>query len=350
MKGLQDGVWVLLASLAAVGAVQAQQASSLCERLAHEARRLPASAWAGGAQPLERLLRIERRPATRPRSALEDQLLSDPALSEALSAGAGDPLGIERLAGTDVYRLYSIQGTAHCESSLFIEAALGKAARRLAAPPTEAVPCWTQAGDFGHVFGQAAFVTHGSAGAVRFEQQLQIAPWTGRGWGQACTLNLAFRKTLRLGGRFCPAALAPCESGGAAAVKIAAAYEADREGEAPLGPLDFAAGRRPGGELLAAVQRVDARNPPEFPTFGADARRLDVFDTRYANVDVRRLALWLDGRWWLGVVGRAGVGWREGSVTLLSIFELRGDGELRPVASYQLEHVNGGLLKAVAAD
>lgn len=86
-----------------------------------------------------------------------------------------------------------------------------------------------------------------------------------------------------------------------------------------------------------------------FPTFTADRDRQDPFLTRYANVVSMRLALWLDGRWWLGVVGRAGVGWREGPMVLLSIFALR-DGALLPMAGYRIEVGAGRLREARVED
>jgi len=51
-----------------------------------------------------------------------------------------------------------------------------------------------------------------------------------------------------------------------------------------------------------------------------------------------RMALWLDGRWWLGVVGGAGVGWRESTTFLVIVYALT-DAGLASAASCRLEKV-----------
>ena len=69
----------------------------------------------------------------------------------------------------------------------------------------------------------------------------------------------------------------------------------------------------------------------------------------FSNGDPRRLPVFIDGRWWLAVVGRGGVGWREGEAVLVALFAPPG----RPadaVASYQFITGPAGLQEAVAVD
>jgi hypothetical protein len=324
------------------------RAGSLCEQLADEARRQPAAAWAAGADPLQQVLQIARRPPGQQPTALERELIGNPKLREALDAPADELLDVERLAGTDVYRIDSVQGTARCQSMVFVEARPGTAPRPIEAPVVD-IPCVTQRGDFGHLAGQPLFVVHGAADMLQLERRYLIVPWTDRGWGQTCTLTTEFRQRLQLAGRYCSADARLCEAGRDVAVGIAEAYEAARTGGPELQPLSFTAGRMPDPELLRAASDLDRNALPAFPAFGADARWLNFFEMNYANVEPASLVLWLDGRWWLGVVGRAGVGWREGSVSLLALFALH-DGALVPMAGYQVRIVNDGLSRAVVEE
>ncbi|MGZ7240522.1 hypothetical protein ACXWPE_09880, partial [Streptococcus pyogenes] len=62
-----------------------------------------------------------------------------------------------------------------------------------------------------------------------------------------------------------------------------------------------------------------------------------------------RLPVWVDGQWWLAVVGRSGVGWREGSAVLVALFAPPGraaDG----VASYQFRIMPTALREVVTAN
>ncbi|MFN3302243.1 MAG: hypothetical protein ACK44A_00820 [Roseateles sp.] len=89
-------------------------------------------------------------------------------------------------------------------------------------------------------------------------------------------------------------------------------------------------------------------NPP-FPRFGADEQGLDAMRTAFSNADPRRLPVRVGDRWWLAVVGRAGLGWREGDAVLVALFAPPGraaDG----VASYQFLVAPTGLREATAAD
>jgi hypothetical protein len=87
--------------------------------------------------------------------------------------------------------------------------------------------------------------------------------------------------------------------------------------------------------------------PAELPTFGARTKvTSNSFLTSFSNSkEPVRLALWLDGRWWLGVVGIAGVGWRSSTTSLLAIYAVTESG-LTPAAGFQVDKLTAGAARA----
>lgn len=337
---------LILGSLMVLPACAAQAAPSPCTQLADEARRQPQAAWAQQRSPLAGVLKIERRPQGRPLAALETELSERPDLRDAIGADPARAVGVERLPGTELYKVDSVQGSANCQSTAFIEAVPGSPPRRIETPfgmTDQEIPCWTQTGDFGQVSGQPVFLVHGAETDHGLDERYRIAPWTGKAWGPSCQLRLEFRKTFRLAGQFCADA-ASCAAGRKVALDVARAYETSRSAGTGLAAAPFLSGRQPGAAILAAVASV---HEPVFPTFAAEPRTLDVFRTGYANVEIASFPLYLGGRWLVGVAGHAGVGWRESRLTLLSLFVPGADG-LTPVAGFQVELVNGGLIRATA--
>ena len=83
------------------------------------------------------------------------------------------------------------------------------------------------------------------------------------------------------------------------------------------------------------------------PTFGAKtAGTVNPFFTSFSNAQAPAgLALWLDGRWWLGVVGIAGVGWRASTTSLLAVYEVTEAGPV-PAASFQVQKLPAGPAQA----
>lgn len=325
--------------------IGAAAGESLCGALAAEARRLPASAWVGPQGPFEQVLRIERHPPGEVPSALARELAQSPVLREALAAEPGWPMAVERLAGTDVYRADAIQGTANCQYSVFVEARPGAAVRRIDAP-FDGAPCWTQSGAFGHPLGQAAYLVRGASSSLSQDDEIRLARWTGQGWGPACRLKLSFSKSFRLSGEFCSDA-ALCKAARGQALAIGKAYDLARQRDEPFDAAVWAAGMKPGDGLMEAMQRITSWSPTEFPPPGVERRGLDGFTTGYSNVKIQAFAWHLDGAWFVGLVGHAGVGWRESAVTLVSLFALA-DGQLKPVAGFQVEASRGELLRASA--
>lgn len=344
------------AGLALAGwiAVTAEAAEpSLCSLLADEARRAPASTWAA-VDPLSAWLKPVGEAAASP---VVTALANDARWREQLAAPEGQPLGVQQLDGLPVYLVEDFAGTANCQSLVLIEAKPGKPARQLALPFNLAPMdlCTTQSGGFVKVLGRPAFVAGGAPSMVSPDLNYRMAAWTGQGWGQACSLALRRRTVMTPAQRFCAPGSPVCAAGQPVAERLAQAYEADRAAKAKLDVGAFNGGRQPDAKVAAALKpplaeagAVGDVNPP-FPLFGADEKRLDPMLTVFSNADPRVLPVQVDGRWWLAVVGRSGVGWREGDAVLVALFAppgRAGDG----VASYQFRIAPEGLLDATATN
>lgn len=251
----------------------------------------------------------------------------------------------------------AIAGTAHCQSLLLLEAEPGRPARQLA-PPFDLERmnlCMTQSAGFARVLGQPAFVAGGAPSMASPDFHYRIATWTGRGWGARCSVTVRRQAAMNAGQRFCPAGSKACEAAQPVARRLAQAYEAARAADRPLDVQAFNGGRQPDAAVAAALNAPLAEEGavgnmnPSFPLFGADEKRLDPMRTVFSNADPRVLPVWADGRWWLAVVGRSGVGWREGDAVLVALFAPPGraaDG----VASYQFRIAPAGLRDVTAAD
>jgi hypothetical protein len=347
---MKQAIWAGLA-LAGLNGLAAEP--SLCTRLADEARRAPAETWAAP-DPLAAWMKPVGAAAASP---TVEALSRDARWREALAASDTQPVGMQQLDGAPVYLLDSHAGTAHCQSVLLVEARPGQAARRLAPPVAldGRALCMTQSAGFARVLGQPAFVVGGAPSMTSPDLHYRIAAWTGQGWAPACSLQLRRGSALTAAQRFCAPGQPACAAGQSAAQRVAEAYEADRAGQGRLDARAVNGGRLPEADIAAALNpplaapgAIGDMNPP-FPRFGADEARLDSMQSTFSNADPRRLPVWVDGRWWLAVVGRAGVGWREGDATLVALFAPPGraaDG----VASYQFRVAPTGLRDVRAVD
>ena len=326
---------------------------SLCSRLADEARRAPPSTWVAG-NPLSAWVKPAGEAAASPAVAA---LANDARWRQLLAAPEGQQPGVRQLDGVPVYLLEDFAGTANCQSLVLVDARPGKPARQLA-PPFDLARmelCMTQSADFAKVLGRPAFVAGGAPSMVSPDLQYRFAAWTGQGWGQACSFTLRRRTAMAPAQRFCAPGSTVCAAGQPVAERLAQAYEANRATNGELDVEAFNGGRQPDARVAAALKPLLAEagavgnlNPP-FPLFGADEKRLDPMLTVFSNAGPRVLPVLVDDRWWLAVVGRSGVGWREGAAVLVAFFAPPGraaDG----VASYQFLTAPTGLLDVTATD
>lgn len=348
----------LVGAAVALACMAAQAGPSVCADVAAQARKLPDSAWSGP-EPLAPWLR--RQEPRHPRASLstvEEELLASPRWRQALGGAPEQPLAIERLQGTPVHRVDQLAGTANCQSYVLVEARPGLPARALETPIKAEHPmglCATQSAFFATVQGQPALVVGGPDSMLGLDQHYRVSVWDGRGWTPACSLALKLRERLRQTERRCAGDAGWCDAAEALARDLAQAYDGERRGGAALEPATFAGGREPDRFLRASLRLPDAgpgaAGDPllQLPPLGGESREPNPFLTSYANVDLRRLAVWLDGHWWLAVVGRAGVGWRESTSTLVTLYAPLGRAvDARAGFRFTLEA--SGLAEAMASD
>lgn len=326
---------------------------SLCTRLADEARRAPAATWT---QPDPLSAWLKPAPPSPPSPTIS-ALANDARWRDLLAASESRPMSVQQLEGTPIYMVDEIAGTAHCQSLVLVEARPGQPSRRLK-PPFDlegASLCMTQSAGFGRVLGQPAFIVGGAPSMTSPDLHYRIATWTGKAWGPRCSVTLRRQTAMSGTQRFCAPGSKVCDAAQPVAQRLAQAYETARAANQPLDATAFNEGREPDAAVAAALNppldepyAIGNMNPP-FPLFGADEARLDPMRTVFSNADPRVLPVRVADRWWLAVVGRAGVGWREGDAVLVALFAPPGraaDG----VASYQFRITPAGLLDVTAKD
>lgn len=329
---------------------------SLCSRLADEIRQAPAATWTQ-ADPLSAWVQ-RAQPATA--SPTVSALAGDARWHDRLSVPESRPLPVQQLEGTPIYMVDEVAGSAACQSLLLIHAQPGQPAREIAPPfdldGADMSLCTTQSAGFARVLGQPAFIVGGAPFMTSPDLDYRIATWSGGAWTQRCRLTVRRTTAMTVGQRYCAPGGKVCDAGQPVARRLAQAYEAARAARKPLDALAFNGGRQAGDEVAASlgVSPADAgaaasEGNPLFPLFGADERRLDAMLTVFSNADARRLPVLVDDHWWLAVVGRAGVGWREGGAVLVALFAPPGR-LADAAASYQFLVRPVGLLNATAAD
>lgn len=345
MSSLKHSCGAVVLSVVGIATSADAGGTPLCDQLAAYARTVPTTAWKNGGPWKESVLTFEQD--LKNPTPFETQLVTLPAVDQAISPD-GWRVGIQRLRGTDVYMLSTVQGTLHCQSSAFVQAKPGTIAKSIPDPMVwegEGDMCWTVSGDFGRVFGQPAFIAHGSLNDHVDDEDIRVVPWTGAGWGKMCKVALRFRRTFSLVRTFC-GDRGVCHAGEQVATDIAAAYSKLRSGRDAY-PLTFRFGPPPPKAALDAAQRATQANggdtsTPDFPSFGA-LGSADRVDFSYSGFTF--FPLTLNGRWYVGAIGYDGVGWRESERTLLAIYS-ENEGALTPLASYEVDLLNGGLISA----
>ncbi|CAM3646795.1 hypothetical protein [Roseateles saccharophilus] len=347
------GLAFALAGLAAT----AQAGPSACAEVAAQARKLPESGWAAPEPLAPWLRRYEPRHPRAMLTAVEQDLLDDPRWRQAVSATPDQPLSIERLRGTPIYRVDQVAGSAGCQTYVLVEARSGQPARPLATPIPVEQPmglCTTQSAFFATVQGQPALVVGGHDSMIGLDQHYRVSTWDGKAFGPACTLALKLHGRLRQAEQHCRSDAGWCSGAAALARELAQAYDRDRRGGAKLDPEKFADGHSPDRILRTTLRQPDlgpgaaGDEGLQLPLLGDEARDRDIFLSSYANVDVRRLAVWLDGRWWQVVVGRAGIGWRESTDTLVTLYEPLGRA-IDAQAGWRFTLEASGLVSATAS-
>lgn len=342
---MKRSLWAALACWGCVAGETIEAAEpSLCERLADEARRLPVSAWDKD-EPLGRWI-LPSRPAGRQPSRTERALANDVRWQDKVTAPSAQHIGVQHLQGTPVYLLDFVSGTAHCQQYVLAEVRAGQPPQELESPLPTTGLCMGGWARLAWVMNRPALVAGEAPSAGAAEGHYDIAAWTGKGWGLACRLNLRLRTQLTPTLRFCAPGSAVCEAGKAAALGLAMGSEG--EGAADV---DATVQGQPDDEVIAALNSplpdpgaVGDSNLP-LPTFGAKDPSRNGFLMQFSSWDPARLPVFIDGRWWLAVVGRGGIGWRKGNAVNVALFAPPGRAA-DAMASYQFGFVQTGLLDA----
>ncbi len=318
---------------------------SLCDQLADTARSSPESGWNKGESVLRPSLETESPSGKL--SPFEAKLTDLPSVKEAISSD-GWATFVEHLPSSRIYMAETVQGTLHCQSSVFLEAPR-KGAPRIIDPPAhfdEGDLCWSQSGDFGRVLGHPAFIEHGTLNDHTDDEDIRITPWTGKGWGQTCKLGLRFRRQYALTQQFCGDDRSVCSAGQHVAVNVAMAYNEKRAQRDDNSELLFG----PPATKEAMYRVVRARNDlagptstPDFPTFG---KVTSGEAPNYSYSGFAFFPLALNGSWFVGAIGHDGIGWRESDQTLITIFSAE-QNRLQPLASFVVVMSNGGLAKTI---
>ena len=349
MSTFKRGAWRLtLAALLLAGAPVHAADASLCRRLADEVRGLPEAEWLRRPGPIRQRLTLAEesagsRAALSANDSTEQALLADTALRDALAVGPQVPVSLERLTGQSLVHLYAIQGTAHCQSSVFVELDRDGRWRRLPPPvlDRDAHPCWTRAGSLGELMGRPVFVVHGRESQLSDDELYQVSAWDGAQWGLACRVRLVFRLAYRSAGAQCQGTRAICERAASMALRLAESYDRSRAAGRSFEPPTPAT--QPDAAMRAALERVDPLAPPSFAAFDAGKVQADAFTADYSNADLQRFPVQLAGRWFIALLGHAGVGWRESDVTLLGLYTAAADGRLAPFAGFRVQRERAGL-------
>ena len=349
---------VIVLAFGAASQAAAADPSKLCQRLAAYARSRPVSAWEKMSveEALAPALRINNR---RGAQGAEAALAKLPFVRSSL--GLSDWTGqvdFDQLPGTDIHALSTIQGTLHCQTTVFLSAKPGAKPVEIT-PPTPSGQedgglCWTQSGEFGRLFGQAAYFEHGDISDHAFDYQLKAVPWMGASWGPGCDLVLKFDSGFRSSARHCIADDDLCRAGAALAPAVAKAYAAYRTHDAENlknKSAHFRFGPSPPPALEAAIAKQYngeqfLEEIPAFPTFG---RSGESESNGYSYSGFELLPLKVEGRWYIAGIGHDGVGWRESNLTLLGLYTEQ-NGNLAPKVGFEIQTVKEGLAEAKATD
>ncbi len=278
------------------------------------------------------------------------------------------PAEMNHLAGTPLYMVSAVAGTADCQSAVFAELDAQGTARQLPQPQGYTAPCWNVYGALGRVLGRPAYIESGTVSMTDGDLLARVTPWAGAGWGRVCQLTVHLRYRLALARQFCGGSGA-CGAARAIALDVARAYRSyrhlPRPPQRPLGLLNdvpafsYQPATVTGTAGSAAVTRAwhIVRGPRHsgalslysvytsvFPTFGPKLLN-GGWDDSFSYVDFAMFPVQLAGHLYLGAVGYNGIGWREGGNTLFALYEPPRSRQRRlvPLAGFEVASIVVGV-------
>jgi len=333
---------------ALVLAASAAQAAPPCDHIAAFARQLPPKAWTAGDKALFPALIFDEFRSTigdaKKISPLEASLAARGDVKAALNDDGGQwTVFVDRLAGTNLYALSSFQGTLRCQSTVFLEAPPGAEPRIVDRPPGdsggEGEDCWTTVAGFARAFGQPIWVVHDIIQGSTTKASFVITPKAAGGWGAICSIDLTFKADYSLIERQCGDA-AICKAGAKVANDVNLAYRRVRESDNKDEVFTFGQ-PAPAGMVDRVRALQDDNVTPDFPNFGPAKAEMRSFSGGAPIF----FPIHVGGRWYVGVVGQEGVGWREDENTLFGVYAQRGE-TLEPLAGFVIARSLAGLVKA----
>ena len=258
-----------------------------------------------------------------------------------------DAFVLRRLGATDVRALENDQGTMHCTDQMFFSDIKGKV--RPAPPPPQyqsmldsgqepSTFCNTDIPWLGVVAGTPAFIEQAWR-STDYDYDISIAAWRAGRWSKPCRLSVHYAHVYSLSGVDCGLGKAACRALSDAAPKLAEqqrgrlADEKTRDAThfawSPVGPEDQT-------KVAALTKLLGPRSANAPPS----TRKADQPNTDALGFDRMTFPLNLDGRVYLGVIGRQTIGWREFPGFALVVYDLEG-GALKSVASLAIDSEQG---------
>jgi hypothetical protein len=257
---------------------------------------------------------------------------------DALDAGDANSVWLRRLGASDLHAVEAMAGTMDCQNFVFFEAAPGKSARLVSAPPQRSAIgdsgssfCTTAEGLAGRIGSTPVFIEQGWD-SVAPVYDIDIAAWRGSAWAKPCSLHVVFRSTYRVAATNCHGDA--CAALPAASVAIAVAREAQivARGAAQEAPPTFA-----WGPAVPAAGRAKVEQLKEL--IGVPPN-LDVSivtgDTQHGFADdAVTFPVMLGGQAYAAVLSHGGIGWRIYPDFVLSLYDLK-DGAAERIASVHI--------------
>jgi hypothetical protein len=237
---------------------------------------------------------------------------------------SADTVQLQHVGG-DIWRAWTIEGTADCTYEKFFRLRPDGGVESLPVPLSFSELCFSSGRDVGAVGAGPGLIETDTLAHPDFGLDIEATPWNGS-WGRTCRAALRFTDRFQVTERFC-GDRAVCAAGSAAAPGLA-----ERLARSP---------HRTPGALEVGLNVLGGRG--ELPTFGAAAHTEfpDYSDT------AAFLPVTLAGRRLLAHVGVGGVGWRPIGDYLVTLYP-PGDGD-HPLAGYVVERRLTGLKSATVS-
>jgi hypothetical protein len=319
----------------------ADASRSICDRLATELRQRPLSAWTLPQHPEGAAWPALRFAPDRANSAKYGELSKLPQVKGiTMMSGVGAGPAMDRVG--DLYELYDIGGSAHCEMLTFIRSSRKGEAQTVSAPVMTHTRqlCDGVAGRLAQAFGITVYAEYGPSGPEADDEAYDLIPWSSGGWGKPCAVLVKHAHRLRLAELTCAASV-DCSIYSTSAMELSSAYVNYRaNGFYRREPFRFGTRASPAAaaaalsywERLRSAQSdgTDYLTVTHWPVFGRLSR--DDYDHTFSPAGFRFFSMSMDHTDFAVGIGYAGYGWNESNQILIGYYQIGGPDGLIPVA------------------